>query len=208
MSKFAHAMTKHFRLPAERQRMPVLVKTRRMGRNAGRKVLARVLNDVGVRTGIEIGTWRGESALQWCEAIPGLRLTCIDPYAPYHANAKQDILDQWYKEAQETFGTSGHNIDLWRMSSRDAVLRFEDASVDFVYIDGDHTFDAVMMDLLLYAPKVKQNGIVVLHDYFRARDGGVVEAVDAYTRHHLVSPWYVTYDFAPTAFWQRNAERT
>jgi hypothetical protein len=75
-----------------------------------------------------------------------------------------------------------------------------------VYIDGDHTFDAVMLDLLQYAPKVRPGGVIALHDYCRVWDGGVMDAVDAYTRNHGISPWYVTYDFAPTAFWQRGAE--
>jgi len=208
MDDLAKAVARHFRVPEAGpwDRLPVLVKTRRMGRNRGRRVLARALNDLGVQSGIEIGTCKGESALEWCQAIPGLRLTCVDPYVPYNANARQESLDQWHQEAQQRIRESGHKIDLWRTNSRDAVSRFEDASVDFLYIDGDHAFDVVMMDLLQYAPKVRRGGVIALHDYFRSRDGGVMEAVDAYTRHHGVAPWYVTYDFAPTAFWQRSAE--
>ena len=203
------ALAKYFGMPDSSLcgMMPVLVKTRRPGRNRGRRTLARVMNEMSFRVGIEIGTCRGESALEWCGAIPDLQLTCVDAYAPYNANARQDRLDQWHSKAQQRIADSGFNIDLWRMSSRDAVSRFEDESVDFVYIDGDHSFDTVMMDLLQYAPKVRHGGLIALHDYFRSRGGGVMEAVDAYTRHHAVSPWYVTYDLAPTAFWQRGAEQ-
>lgn len=208
MSDLAQAIAKHFRMPASASSFPMLVKTRKWGRNVGRLALGRVMNELGLKRGVEIGTCRAESALQWCQAMPGLQLTCVDPYKPYHANVRQDRLDQWHKEAQQKISESEYDIDLWRMSSRDAVSRFADESVDFVYIDGDHTFDAVMMDLLQYAPKVRRpGGIIALHDYCHVWDGGVVEAVDAYTKTHAVAPWYVTYDFAPTAFWQRGAER-
>ena len=35
------------------------------------------------------------------------------------------------------------------------------------------------------------------------RRGGVIEAVDAYTRCHMIHPWYVTREDLPTAFWVR-----
>jgi len=202
------ALEKYCHMPQaqECKTLPVLVKTRKMSRNRGRRLLAHAMNMLGVRSGIEIGTRRGDSALHWCKAIPGLKLTCVDPYVPYYQDSDADSVEKIYKEVQHNIAQSGYNIDLCRMSSHEAVSRFADESVDFVYIDGDHRFDAVMMDLLQYVPKVKRNGIIVLHDYFRGWECGVVDAVDSYTRNHAVNPWYVTYDWSPTAFWQRSAE--
>lgn len=206
MKDLTQALANHFRVPASTS-LPILLKTNKVGRNLGRRRVASALNDLGLRSGIEIGTCRGGSALEWCKAIPGLHLTCVDPYKPYYENTERDRLEQWHDEAQHKIRNSGYDIELWRMFSRDAAARFADESVDFVFIDGDHRFDAAMMDLLLYAPKVRKTGVILLHDYFRARECGVVDAVDAYTRHHAVAPWYVTYDPAPTVFWQRSAER-
>lgn len=39
--------------------------------------------------------------------------------------------------------------------------------VDFVFIDGDHHFDAVMQDYEFYAPAVRSGGIMAFHDICR-----------------------------------------
>ena len=208
MNNLSEAVAKRFRLPPEPldYGLPMLVQTNRGGRDGGRRMLAQVLNDVGVKTGLEIGTCRAESALLWCENIPGLKLTCVDPYMTYTAIPKERRQERNYERAKRAIADSGYDIDLWRMTSSEAATKIDDESVDFLHIDGDHRFDAVMMDILLHVPKVKRDGIVVLHDYFRCWGAGVVEAIDSYTRHHGIDPWYVTYDFAPTAFWQRSDE--
>jgi hypothetical protein len=83
----------------------------------------------------------------------------------------------------------------------EGVLDLSDRSVDFVYIDGDHAFDHAMMDIIKWAPKVKQGGIVAVHDYDIAEGADVSSAVNAYTHAHHVDPWYVTRELTPTAYW-------
>jgi cephalosporin hydroxylase len=39
--------------------------------------------------------------------------------------------------------------------------------IDFLFIDGDHSYQAVLSDWLLYFPLVKQGGIVAFHDSHR-----------------------------------------
>ena len=46
-----------------------------------------------------------------------------------------------------------------------AVTRFEDNSIDFVYVDARHDYKGVLEDLRLYWPKVRQGGILAGHDY-------------------------------------------
>lgn len=38
--------------------------------------------------------------------------------------------------------------------------------LDFVWIDGDHRYEGVKMDVELYAPKVRVGGMMAFHDYF------------------------------------------
>ena len=174
-------------------------------RDQGRHQLSLVMGDLGFTTGIEIGTRYGASARSWCKAMPNLNLICIDPYWGGEEHGSQSRQDRGYEKAKEAI--SGYNAEIIRKSSRDVVEQFEDESVDFVYIDGDHRFDAVVMDLVQYVPKVRKGGLVLVHDYFKFRTGGVVQAVDGYTHCHKIDPWYVTFDVSPTAFWQRGAER-
>ena len=55
-----------------------------------------------------------------------------------------------------------------------------DKTLDFVFIDGDHTFNNVMLDILLWTPKVRKGGIISGHDYYSHKAGGVIPAVNAY----------------------------
>ncbi len=37
-------------------------------------------------------------------------------------------------------------------------------SLDYLYLDGDHTHEGVKKDFEMYTPLVKDNGIIALHD--------------------------------------------
>jgi predicted O-methyltransferase YrrM len=71
--------------------------------------------------------------------------------------------------------------------SMDAVDDIPDNSLDFVFIDANHAFDYVMLDLIYWTKKVRPGGIVSGDDYFHFKKAGVVEAVDAYTKAHGIT---------------------
>jgi methyltransferase family protein len=52
-----------------------------------------------------------------------------------------------------------------------------DESCDFVYIDADHSFDAVTVDLRTWYPKLKVGGVMSGHDYFDARANSNLEPI-------------------------------
>lgn len=83
----------------------------------------------------------------------------------------------------------------------DAVGQFKDGSLDFVYIDGDHSFENCILDILHWTKKVRPNGVVAVHDYHPYVGLDVMLAVDAYTRANHIDPWYVTREMEPTAYW-------
>lgn len=57
---------------------------------------------------------------------------------------------------------------------------FKHESLDTLFIDGDHTYDGVMRDILCWWPKVKKGGTIIFHDYKRDKmHEGVTLAVDA-----------------------------
>jgi predicted O-methyltransferase YrrM len=189
-------LEKYFQIGRGHDNLPILVKSLK-GQDGGRRQLARMMNECGFRSGIEIGTAYGESAVMCCEEMPGLNLTCIDPYLGRRERA--------YASAQKHAEKCG--FSLWKMKGMDAVDRFEDGSVDFVHIDGDHTFDAVVQDIVRYVPKVRKGGMVLIHDYFPFHQAGVMQAVNAYTHCHRIDPWYVTHTADIVVFWERGAER-
>ena len=200
------ALEKHFRFKRGHRRpdnLPYLA-TSEPGRSNGRVQLALTMRDMGFKMGVEIGSRKGHSAVIWKEAMPDLNLICIDPYAAYHGRS-QESQDAIFREAMEK--AEKHGFTLFREASLDAVDSFVDGTLDFVNIDGDHTFDAAVQDIIRWSHKVREGGLVLVHDYCTFEQSGVIKAVDSYTHCHRIDPWYVTRDLEPTAFWQRGAEK-
>jgi predicted O-methyltransferase YrrM len=208
--KFQEALEKHFQFARNQTRdnLPIrAIERKRWGRrhDHGRASLARMMATLEFKEGVEIGTRTGESAEMWCAANPLLHLTCVDPYAAYSVRPDQERQDGNYAKALERL--KPYNATIMRVRSMDAVPEFVDGSLDFVFIDGDHHFDHVVMDLVRWAPKVRKHGMVILHDYCIFEKAGIIKAVDAYTQSHRIDPWYVTHDFTPSAFWEKGVER-
>lgn len=170
-----------------------------------RDVLMQNMATCGFTVGAELGVREGLSALEFCKNLPGLHLLCVDPWAdwPQHKDMRRYPGEplQFLAEAKERL--SGYDCEFIQARSQDAVVNVPDESLDFVYIDGDHTFDGTMLDLILWSPKVKKGGIVAGHDYVHHGYNGVIPAVNAYTAAHLVRDWYITNDRQPNYFWMR-----
>jgi predicted O-methyltransferase YrrM len=202
---FQKVLRKHFKSSgnvvsgrAERQR--------NHGRlDRGRWALAYAMADMEFRTGVEIGTQYGDSAEIWCTANSSLHLTCIDPYGLYRKRREKNLQDSAYEDTCKRL--DGLNVTLLRKASLEVVDSFQDESLDFVHVDGDHTFDACICDVIKWVPKVRKEGLILVHDYYSLNWIGVTQALEAYLRAHRIDPWYVTPDGARTVFWQRGAER-
>ena len=65
-----------------------------------------------------------------------------------------------------------------KTTSKEFVKEIADGSLDFVYIDGDHSYDSCKEDINMWLPKIKQGGIIAGHDYLEACFMGVVNAVN------------------------------
>jgi hypothetical protein len=170
------------------------------GRGVGRKQLAELWNDLGYKTGAEIGVRKAKFSTHICRCIPEVHLYCIDPWVPYarrrYSKQRQDEYWRISVKALEPYNTT-----ILRMTSMDALDKFKDDQLDFVFIDGDHQFDAVMLDLIHWSRKIRSGGMIALHDYYHFNWSGVVEAVRAYTHCHKIDPWYVTKELEPTCYW-------
>lgn len=170
------------------------------GRKYNRNTLAQLLGEMGYNKGAEIGVRRGRFSMYLCRCNPELELTSIDPWAAYDRHYTEARQNAIYNEAIANF-REYPNIKVLRKSSMDALKHFEDESLDFVYIDGNHQFDHVCPDIIYWSKKVRSGGIIGCHDYYGFGWAGVMEAVNAYTRCHHIDPWYCTKELEPTAFW-------
>jgi Methyltransferase domain len=85
-----------------------------------------------------------------------------------------------------------------RETSVAAAPAIPDESLDWVYVDGDHTYDAVRNDLEAWAPKVKPGGLLTGDDYgsFGWWEGDVQRAVDEFVAARRPQVLLLTSHFA------------
>lgn len=169
-------------------------------RGLDRKRLVLHFGERGLNRGAEIGVDRGRFSEYMLKNNPEMSLLLVDPW---YWKLRGESRYQSTVKRMEKFGERAQIV---RKTSYEAVFDVKDESLDFVYIDGDHTFDYVMTDLIWWARKVRMGGMVALHDYYRFRGGGVVAAVDVYTQQHDIRQWFLTDERTPTAFWMRQPE--
>jgi len=145
--------------------------------------LAKYFADLGYVEGAEIGVLGGSYSEVLCQVNPNLKLYCIDSWgrdggklADYHMRK--------YEEARKRL--EPYKTKLMRMNSMEAVEQFKNESLDFVYIDANHSFDAIMRDLIEWTMRVRKSGIIAGHDYADGPRVGVKDAVDTYVKHHFL----------------------
>ena len=171
-------------------------------RKGDRNNLYKIAAEFNLKTGVEVGVEWGRNALAICRLIPDVNLYCVDPYLPYYANGTRPSLDRCNHIMSCAMDkVVDYDVTFIRKKSVDAAKDFEDESLDFVYIDGSHNFDSVMLDLLYWVPKVKTGGIVAGHDYNEGYLNGVIPAVRAYTHAHYITEWYITSEKLRSFFW-------
>lgn len=165
--------------------------------------LLRLFHELGFKRGAEIGIEQGEFSERICQQVPGVHLTCVDAWAPYrgyreHVTAEK--LDGFYEAAVARLTPYG--CELVRAFSVEAAKGVPDGSLDFVFVDANHTLPHVMADIAAWAPKVRTGGIVAGHDFGRAKVGHVREAVQAWTTAYQIAPWFILAgDRSPSWAW-------
>ena len=124
--------------------------------------------------GVELGVLRGPTFKYLIENCPNLTLTGVDVFTPdwlWKARKIETTEDlrkikavKWYEGLVEYTEQFGGRANLIRDFTTSASNQFEDNSIDFVFIDADHSYDGVKEDIKMWEPKVKKGGLVSGHD--------------------------------------------
>jgi hypothetical protein len=168
--------------------------------------LARKFAEWGFTKGVEIGVCHGHYSKVLCESNPKLELKSIDPYVPVYQDPRTNRIgsegqSKLFKEATKRLAP--YNCEVIRKTSLEAVREFPHESIDFVYIDGSHEFDYVMVDIIEWGRKVKKGGVISGHDYNRTFKEGVARAVNNYAVVHDINPIYITHNNTPSWWFKR-----
>ena len=138
--------------------------------------------------GIEIGTSCAESTYLLLEKCPNIKkIYTIDPYLQFEdwiGTITQDILDRQLDIAKRNLDCFGDRVEMLRMTSKDALKMFKKESMDFIFVDGDHSYEGTKWDCHNYYPILKEGGFFCSHDYGFLED--VRRAVDDFRKEEKI----------------------
>lgn len=121
---------------------------------------------------VELGSWKGMSAafmaVELINANKDIKFDCIDIWADggYLEDGTQDLFGiDLMNRFLENIKPVAHVINTIRSDSVEAAKNYLDQSVDFAFIDGDHSYEGCKRDIIAWLPKIKSGGILAGHDY-------------------------------------------
>ena len=115
---------------------------------------------------IEIGVLNGETSKIFCKANKVTPIIGIDPIIPDSMNSNLIGDIQKIKEIE-----ANHSNYRFINDFSFNVVKTWDQKIDYLFIDGDHTYDSVKNDFESWFPFVVFGGIIALHDSACNRGG-------------------------------------
>lgn len=138
---------------------------------------------------VEVGVYNGHSISYLAQKNKSSKIWAVDLFDLGYIDT--------YKTNLENAGVRDIITDI-RGLSWDGALHFNDNSIDFCFIDADHTYESVTKDIQSWFPKVKIGGIISGHDYDQNNIEGVVRSVTKFFKDVNLqvkifkgSVWYV-----------------
>ena len=123
---------------------------------------------------VEIGAWKGKSACYMGERLKdtgkNIRYTVVDnfkgsPTEKVHLQDKEIVNGTLYETFMKNIEPLKEFIRVWKGDSNVVYQFFGDNSLMLLFIDGNHTYEALKQDIKLWLPKVKKGGVISGHDY-------------------------------------------
>jgi hypothetical protein len=126
---------------------------------------------------VEIGCWKGQSAsfmgVEINNSGKQIKFDCVDHWSDAEGTPGPDTWVQSGKLFEKFMSNTErvkHIITPIRSMSVDAAKNYQDNSLDFVFIDGDHSYEGCKADILAWLPKMKDGSIFAGHDYGWCRE--------------------------------------
>ena len=144
------------------------------------------------RCGAEIGVHKGKFSHYILNNVPTLKmLTLVDPWKEWsdgerYKDAGHRLVaenqEENYQTTMKAVSASPNGmarVSVLRMLSEEAAKHVVNRSLDFVFIDADHSYEGCKEDIAAWAPKVRPGGLIMGHDY-GSRKWGVKRAVNEF----------------------------
>lgn len=159
-------------------------KTAQLIINSGEKMDRRenffpeLINRLNLKTGIEIGVDKGEFSYNILsksniEILYGIDCWMDDFGSDHRPGFFDPIGDNRRKDAINKLEEFSDRSTLIKGTSLDCINNFQDSSIDFCYIDGDHSLEGVYNDIYSYINKVRTGGIICGDDFKDGPNSGM-----------------------------------
>ena len=130
----------------------------------------------------EIGVFHGHFSARLLQILKPSKLHLIDTFCTndhisgaFTAVGHHSFVAERFKVQKDADIVVMHQGMSW-----DRIAMLKDASIDYLYIDADHTYASVKRDIDAALPKVRAGGIVQFNDYTNAHGYGVLDAVNEF----------------------------
>lgn len=147
------------------------------GETAARRAVLASLPKHAV--GVEVGVWKGNFSSQLLKVTSSRVLHLIDPWllsdegnrkdGAWYGSAKvtQDQMDEIHAGVARRFARqiASGQVVIHREASSTAMAAMPAESVDYVYIDGDHSYEAVAEDIRQAFRITRPGGMICCDDY-------------------------------------------
>lgn len=123
--------------------------------------LAHLVNEHQWRRGAELGLRNGTTFNHVLQHCPELTLIGVDCWADGLGHQRVQLAEQRTRDGAARFGQRAVIIKDWTVP---AAAQVPDGSLDFIFIDADHSEAAVRADVQAWRPKVRPGGWIIGHD--------------------------------------------
>lgn len=132
---------------------------------------------------LEVGSWVGESALAMLRGAPDAHVTCVDTWEGTAGDASGDAAkavggDAVFKMFKRN--TAGKSVGINLGKSVEVAKSWGPSATprDLIFIDAEHTYEALKADIEAWWPHLKDGGVMAFHDYKTAAFPGVTQAIE------------------------------
>jgi hypothetical protein len=131
-----------------------------------------ILQAAAPKTAAEFGVWKGNFASKILEKSEFIELYyMIDPWAYLPdwnraKNVETENFEDIFAQAMAATEFAAEKRVVLRGKTKDVIHKIPDQSLDFAYIDGDHTLRGITIDLIKALPKMKPGGLIGGDDFF------------------------------------------
>jgi hypothetical protein len=182
------------------------------GWNGNSSIFSEVIDQVNPKTIIEVGTWKGQSAITMAEHCKskGLetKIYCVDTWLgslEFFDESLGMLSSEFYRQERDLRYVNGYPSVYYQFLSNvvhtnnegliipipntsiiaSRYFKNQNVEADLIYIDASHEYDDVSLDLKAYFPLLKSGGIMFGDDYINEWFG-VVRAVNEFANKYFL----------------------